>query len=188
MSNKEKEIILTRSLAWHLPFVYISERAKYEDILFNNIGLSFPQFLVMLAIKNLPDPVSPTSIAKFLGRRINTITLMLDRMKKDGLVSRRKNRKNLRILTIKLTPKGENLLNNTTEPLRIMEQEMLSCLSDDEINQYININKKLLQKILNGLNFSDDMLDEFSNRLSAMMGFIHETETGQSPVDLKSIN
>ena len=55
---------------------------KYEEDEFLKVGISMPKFYILAAIKYLPDPVTPTDVAKWLDRLNNTITIMINQMQK----------------------------------------------------------------------------------------------------------
>jgi DNA-binding MarR family transcriptional regulator len=54
-----------------------------------------------------PFPVTVTDVAHWLDRKTNVISMLIDRMVKDGLVTRVQDMSNRRSLRLKITPKGE---------------------------------------------------------------------------------
>jgi DNA-binding MarR family transcriptional regulator len=57
---------------------------KCAETAFAKIKLTPQQFSVSRRYQNIGDPVLPTEVAKWLDRNTNTITLIIDRMEKDG--------------------------------------------------------------------------------------------------------
>ena len=80
---------------------------KCEEKVLGAEGLTPERFAVMMAIKNLPSPVIESDIADCLDRNLNSITLIVDRMTKDGLIKRARDLKDRREIRIIITPKGE---------------------------------------------------------------------------------
>ena len=71
-------------------------------------GLTYPQYLVLLVLweKN-EQPVN--DIAKRLFLETNTVTPLLQRMEKEGLLTRTKGKKDARQMIVSLTGKGKEL-------------------------------------------------------------------------------
>ena len=65
--------------------------SKCEEAAFAKVGITLQQYKVLMAIKYINDPVMPTDVARWLDRNSNSITLIIDRMEKDGLVERVRN-------------------------------------------------------------------------------------------------
>ena len=71
-------------------------------------GLTYPQYLVLLVLWEKDDqPVN--DIAKRLFLETNTVTPLLQRMEKEGILSRTKGTQDARQMIVSLTPKGKNL-------------------------------------------------------------------------------
>ena len=71
-------------------------------------GLTYPQYLVLLALwENDAQPVN--DIAKRLFLETNTVTPLLQRMEKEGILTRRKGEKDARQMIVSLTGKGKEL-------------------------------------------------------------------------------
>ena len=76
-------------------------------------GLTYPQYLVLLVLweKN-EQPVN--DIAKRLFLETNTVTPLLQRMEKEGLLTRTKGKKDARQMIVSLTWKGKSLQDKLT--------------------------------------------------------------------------
>ena len=78
-------------------------------------GLTYPQYLVLLVLwENDAQPVN--DIAKRLLLETNTVTPLLQRMEKEGILTRAKGKKDARQIIVSLTRKGRDL------------QKKLSCV------------------------------------------------------------
>ena len=71
-------------------------------------GLTYPQYLVLLALWE-KDAQPVNDIAKRLFLKTNTVTPLLQRMEKEGILTRRKGEKDARQMIVSLTGKGQEL-------------------------------------------------------------------------------
>lgn len=69
-------------------------------------GLTFPQYLVLLVLWE-KDAQPVNDIAKRLYLETNTVTPLIQRMEKGGIVTRNKGEKDARQMIVKLTSKGK---------------------------------------------------------------------------------
>jgi len=99
-----------------------------EDSIFRKYGLTMEQFAVLAAVKSR-GPLRPTDLAFILERRTNSITMLVDRMVKAGLVRRTRDRIDRRAVYVSLTNKGENALKPATPAGWEFIQKILSTLS-----------------------------------------------------------
>lgn len=99
---------------------------KYNPVL-ERLGLTYTSYLVMLALWE-QDGVSVSELGKKLYLDSGTLTPLLKKMEKQGLLLRRRDDEDERVVLIALTPKGRGLqaktertvaaLNNTLRLLR----------------------------------------------------------------------
>ncbi len=80
-------------------------------------GLTTSQLLVMDAIHKLGNP-SPSAIAREVVLSQATVTSLLDRLDRNGLIERRKNLQDKRQVSITLTQEGESRLSDAPELLQ----------------------------------------------------------------------
>ena len=71
-------------------------------------GLTYPQYLVLLALWE-KDAQPVNDIAKRLFLETNTVTPLLQRMEKEGLLTRKRGEKDARQMIVSLTRKGKEL-------------------------------------------------------------------------------
>ena len=71
-------------------------------------GLTYPQYLVLLVLWE-KDAQPVNDIAKRLFLETNTVTPLLQRMEKEGILTRRKGEKDARQMIVSLTGKGQEL-------------------------------------------------------------------------------
>ena len=93
----------------------------------SELGLTYPQYLVLLVLWE-QDRQPVNDLAKRLHLETNTVTPLLQRMEKLGLVSRKKGELDKRQQIVSLTKKGKLLEEKAFATIPSgMEQQLLSC-------------------------------------------------------------
>ena len=77
-------------------------------------GLTYPQYLVLLVLWE-KDAQPVNVIAKRLFLETNTVTPLLQRMEKEGILTRTKGKKDARQMIVSLTRKGKDLQNKLVD-------------------------------------------------------------------------
>ena len=83
---------------------------------------------------------------RMLNRTANT-TRLVEKLRKRGLLSRRQNRSNRRMVEIRITEKGLALLEEMDGPLRELNRRMQLALTDDEAGQLSDILERLRERL-----------------------------------------
>jgi DNA-binding MarR family transcriptional regulator len=118
---------------WMLFHQTYNSISRCEDKEFGKLGISAQQHAILMAIMRADGPVTPTQIAKWVDRNANSITLMLDRMEKSGLVVRTRNVSDRRSLHIEITEKGIEVLRQGVEVGWSIIRNILGSFSTKEI-------------------------------------------------------
>lgn len=107
-------------------------------------GISITRFAILYAIKSYGGSATISEIAKRLFHRRNTVKELIDRMNRDGLVSRTKgcDSSDRRLVTVTLTPKGEKMFNRGRRSKVIIR--IMSVLTNSQLEQV----SKLLRLIM----------------------------------------
>ena len=132
--------------AWLLLHQVVNSMEKCEEREFARIGLTFQQFSVLSAIKYLRPPVKQADVAGWLDRNANTITMIVDRMEKDGLVNRSRDLRDRRAQRLALTPKGEQMFRKAVRLSTKLPEEIMPCLSEEQRNALSSMLETLRQK------------------------------------------
>ena len=103
-----------------------------EDRVFGEYKLTTEQYVVLVTIKYLGGPVRPSDVARWLGRSPNSISMMVDRMVKAGLLRRVRDRKDRREVRLIITSKGEEALKPAVLAGLEFIQKTLSQVSYDD--------------------------------------------------------
>ncbi len=94
---------------WFLMHRDVGLFRRCEDQVYGEKGLTMEQFTVLAAMKYIGQPARPADIAEWIGRTPNTISMIVDRMVKAGLVRRTRDRKDRRVVNVTATSKAEDL-------------------------------------------------------------------------------
>ena len=140
--------------------------ALCQDLVFSKYGITTEQWRVLACLKSR-GPLRPVDLASMLERTPNTISMLVDRMVKAGLVRRTRDRKDRRAVFVSLTAKGKEAIEPAVPAGWEFFHKVVSSLSYDdqraladmletlkcEFNSYINpetdraeITKKSLTK------------------------------------------
>ena len=84
--------------------------ALCEDSIFAEYGITTEHFAVLAAVKSRGGSLRPTDLASILERSPNSISMLVDRMAKAGLVRRTRDRIDRRVVRVNLTSKGTNAI------------------------------------------------------------------------------
>jgi len=112
---------------------------RCEDRVFSEYDLTTEQHTVLMAIKNISGPVRITDIARWLDRSVNSVSMIIDRMVKAGLVRRTRDRKDRRTVFVTLTNKAEDAYKPATTAGWNLVQEILSPLSNEDKRNLIKL-------------------------------------------------
>jgi DNA-binding MarR family transcriptional regulator len=131
---------------------------RYMDVLLlKEVGITYQQFLVLMVIQGIGRRANVGDIAVQLDRTQNTISVLLERMKKDGLVRKIRNMSDRRMVRVAATEKGRLSLKKATDIGWIVFKELLVPLTEDEVSTLIVLLDKLesatKQKLLSAKTF-----------------------------------
>jgi len=136
---------------------YMSHRTRAllkmcEDQIYGEYNLTMEQYSVLAAIKHIGGPARPTDIAQWLGRSTNTISMIVDRMVKAGLVRRVRDRRDRRVVNVSITSKAENALKPAIRAGWEFIQKITSPLAYEDMHTFIRLHEALRYEILKYLN------------------------------------
>jgi DNA-binding MarR family transcriptional regulator len=119
---------------------------KVSGRLLRGLGLTFPQYLVMQALKER-EAMTVTQIGESLFLDSATLSPLLKRMEQRGLLSRKRDRSDERMVLAALTPGGAKLRSDAEMVLvRIVQATGLTQLdSDNLVHSLDTLRSTLLQ-------------------------------------------
>lgn len=120
--------------------------------LLNEHGITTEQYDVLVSVKYLGDRVNITDVAGWLRRSTNTISMIVDRMVKAGLVRRARDRVDRRVVYLSITGKGEGILEGANPALWEVIKQILSPLSREDRGSFLTLFDVIDREALTYLN------------------------------------
>ena len=148
---------------------------RCQDSIFGQYGLTTEQWGVLTAIK-ARGPMRPTDLADLLERSPNSISMLVDRMVKTGLVRRTRDRKDRRVVTVSFTEKGKTAVEPAIPAGWEFIHEVLSPLSDNEQRDLASMLERVKCELVGYLNPEMDMAEitrnSYTNRPDLYKGMV----------------
>ena len=125
----------------------------------DRLGAATAQVDVLGVLSASKVPLTPGAIGSYTFREQNSVSTQLSRMKRAGLITKRRGQKDQRVVTVKMQPKGEEVLQQTREAGHGQARELLaSALSDQEMQQLDKLLKKVRDRALGQLGMEAEPL------------------------------
>ena len=154
--NVEQENIVLR--LWLLLRRVGDTLARCQDSIYGKYGLTTEQWGVLTAIK-ARGPMKPSDLAVLLERTPNTISMLVDRMVKAGLVRRTRDRKDRRVVAVSMTEKGKTAVEPAILAGWEFIHEIVSTLSDDEQRDLANMLERVKCELVGYLDPERDIAE-----------------------------
>ena len=120
--------------------------ARCEDQVFSKHGLTTERHAVLMVIKHIHGPVRPTDVARWLDLSVNSVSMIIDRMVKAGLVKRTRDRKDRRTVFLTATDKAQKAYALASVAGWELIREILAPLSDKDKRSLIKLLETLRDK------------------------------------------
>jgi len=122
------------------------------DHVFAEQGLTSEQYQVLTATKYLDAPVRITDIAQWLERSTNSVSMIVDRMVKAGLLRRVRDRGDRRVVNVFITSKGEKAFKPATIAARKFAQQTMLSIPYEDKHTFTSLSEMINYKLLPYLN------------------------------------
>jgi MarR family 2-MHQ and catechol resistance regulon transcriptional repressor len=136
--------------------------ALCQDSVFSKYGLTTEQFGVLASIKSR-GPLRPIDLASILERGPNSMSMLVDRMVKAGLVRRTRDRKDRRAVKVSLTTKGEKAVEPAIPAGWEFIHKILSPLSYNDQRAFASMLETVKGELVGYLNPEMDMAEIIKN-------------------------
>lgn len=120
---------------------------NHYDNFFAKYNLSPGRFTLLLLLRKKPEGLMPSELAQKVGVTQATISGLINSLEKAGLVARETHEKDGRAFVIKLTSKGQGLLNKIAPEWYPRVMKFWSVFSDEEKAVLNTMLTKLTQNI-----------------------------------------
>jgi DNA-binding MarR family transcriptional regulator len=101
--------------------------------------LSTTQYNVLRILRGSPKGLTCGEIASRMITRDPDVTRLLDRMKKRGLISRSRERRDRRLVLARISPEGLKLVNRLDEPVQKIHRKQLGHMGKDRLRAFAEL-------------------------------------------------
>ena len=116
---------------------------EIKQVLQQEYHLSEGKFCMLIVLHQNPEGIAPSTIATKLGVTKATVSNMLVRMERDGLVVEKPSPDDARAKRICLTQDGRDFMNEILPPHYLRVTKLTEKLSEEEQHELIRLLKKL---------------------------------------------
>jgi len=110
--------------------------------LFREYGLTSSQYNVLRILRGEGKPMPCLDVADRMIQVVPAITGLVDRLEKQGLVSRERCNEDRRVVYISLTSRAKQLLSRMDQPVRDLHKALIGHLSRSELRQLSQLLEK----------------------------------------------
>jgi DNA-binding MarR family transcriptional regulator len=175
---KQEKITPNEHRLWVIVHQNYDLMTRGEDEMLGKQGVTSQQFLILWIIKFLSEikeePVIIADLAPILYRRLNSISLIIDRMEKNGLVKKVRDLPDRRAIRLQLTKKAEKLFNTASKPNREYIKRIFSAFSEKEQETFLALMKKFKKSLNEELNIEHQETDPDLASLTNIQRFINK--------------
>jgi len=126
-------------LLWGRLFLATTLVQRAREVELSRVNISLIQAMVLYALKISPEPLTPSRLAKMLCREPHSMSALIDRMEKQGLIQKKHDLSPKNLVRVVVTAKGEeafqrqrsvSAVTNITSSLTREERETLGSCAD----------------------------------------------------------
>ena len=107
--------------------------------LFREYGLTSSQYNVLIVLRSEAKPMPCMEVRDRLIQRLPAITGLVDRLEKQGLVSRERCQEDRRVVYIEITNDGQKLLERLDGPVLDLHKQLCGSLSKSELETIVKL-------------------------------------------------
>ena len=160
--------------------------ALCEDAILSEYRITTEQFGVLAAVRSRGGSLRPTDLALILERSPNSVSMLVDRMVRAGLVKRTRDKKDRRVVNVSLTGKGVAAVEPATPAGWEFIQKILSALSDEERHALVGMLEKVKCECVAYLNPGMEMAEIVKRSVTNQPGMYERMIKNVFPSDYKS--
>jgi DNA-binding MarR family transcriptional regulator len=126
-------------------YLYTESRRITKELA-RRAQLTGPQLTVVKLLETIGD-LSLTELSEKIRAQNSTVTGIIDRMEREGLVLRERSKEDRRVVKIRLTPKGMDLARDVPVEPMVIFRTALESLSKDEMQDLLKILLKVSRRV-----------------------------------------
>jgi DNA-binding MarR family transcriptional regulator len=130
---------------------------KAEDEAAGSFGLTTEQYAVLVTLDYFGGTMKVSDIAAWLERTANSMSMIVDRMVKVGLITRKRDRTDRRLVYVTVTSKGKASLEPAAGAVLELILKVLSPLSSEERSTLFDLLETVKVEIIKHLNPGADI-------------------------------
>jgi DNA-binding MarR family transcriptional regulator len=147
--------------------MWIAKRRFFQ--LLQPFGLTMPQFMSLAALSMQPEPYTMSDLTNVTLHEPATMTGIVDRLVKMGLVERSRSKTDRRVVLVKISPPGMELLLQIHQELINDSLIAYQILSDEELSEIERVFGNVLDQVRRYLSSEGLDLDASLDNLEAFM-------------------
>jgi len=128
---------------------------KMWDKELSRYGITSVEAAVLFIIRSIGERVIPAEISRWLFRRQHSVSALLDRMERKGLITKTKDLDRKNLVRVRLTEKGEQAYDNSLSRESIYRA--MSALSGEERRLLSSYLRRLRDRALEGLRIEHEL-------------------------------
>jgi DNA-binding MarR family transcriptional regulator len=126
-------------------YLYTESRRITKELA-RSVLLTGPQLTVLKMLEGVGD-LSLSELSDRIRAQNSTVTGIIDRMEREGLVARARSTEDRRVVKIKLTDKGSRIAREVSiEPMEVL-RDSLGSLSGPEMRELLKILTKIARRV-----------------------------------------
>jgi DNA-binding MarR family transcriptional regulator len=176
--DMKKKITLNEHRLWVILHQADDLMSRGEEEVLQKAGITSQQFLVLWIMEFLAEireePIIIADLAPILYRRLNSISLIVDRMEKNGLVKKVRDLPDRRAIRLIPTRKAERIFSAASKPNREFIKRIFSVFTDEEQETLLFLMKKLKKKLNEELEIENPEADPELNTPKNIEHFINK--------------
>jgi MarR family transcriptional regulator, organic hydroperoxide resistance regulator len=114
-----------------------------DRIFHSEVSISYTQYTILLIIASLKSPVNEGLVAEKFHRGLNTVSMIVDRMVKSGLIDRTRSTHDRRKCIVSLTILGKDKLAKGKRLNDTLSKKLFNILDDKEVQDIHHLLGKL---------------------------------------------
>jgi MarR family transcriptional regulator, organic hydroperoxide resistance regulator len=126
-------------------YLYTESRRVTKELA-RRADLTGPQLTVVKMLEQVGE-LSLSELSERIRAQNSTVTGIIDRMEREGLVVRERSREDRRVVYIRLTPKGKKLAEEMPIETWQIFRDALDSLTASEVKELVKILGKLARKV-----------------------------------------
>jgi len=137
--SKDNIDLNENELLWGRLFLATTLVERAREVELSRLNISLIQAMVLYALKLSPEPLTPSKLARMLCREQHSMSALIDRMEKQGLIEKKHDLSPKNLVRVVVTAEGEeafqrqrsaNAVSSITSSLTREEREALGSCAD----------------------------------------------------------